>query len=323
MTASRRIGVVAYDRAEALDVVGPIDAFAGANRVFEDGARRYDFVVLAPRKRAVTMESGLRLIPDASLAEAPSLDTVIVPGGAGLRLDPTFRSELAAWLKRRAHRIRRVTSVCTGIYALAEARLLDGLEATTHWAYEADVRARWPNIKLDANAIYVKSGRYYTSAGITAGIDLALAMIQEDLGSPVALKVARHLVVYMKRPGGQLQYSEPLRLQTLGGGKLSDTVSWVLSHLSGDLSVEALAERANLSPRHFARKFKAAFNTTPADFVEALRLDHARWLLANKDSSINDLAATVGYASDDAFRRAFTRRFGSVPSDYRRRLAGR
>jgi transcriptional regulator GlxA family with amidase domain len=319
---NRRIGMIVYDRAQALDVVGPLDAFADANAVVEKRAPPYELVVLAPRKQPVTMASGLRLIPNASLAEAPPLDTIIVPGGAGVRLNTSLRAEIATWLSRRARRIRRVTSVCTGIYALAEAGLLDGLEATTHWAYEADVRARWPQIKLDANAIYVKSGRFYTSAGITAGIDLALAMIEEDLGNSIALKVARHLVVYVKRSGGQLQYSEPLRLQESGGGKLSDTVSWMLEHLNGDLSVETLAERANLSPRHFARKFKATFNATPADFVEALRLDHARWLLANEDSPIEELAATVGYGSDDAFRRAFARRFGTVPSYYRRRFAG-
>jgi transcriptional regulator GlxA family with amidase domain len=323
MNAARRIGLVAFDRVQALDIVGPSDAFATANDLAEDGRAPYELLVLAPRKGVVKTESGLRLVADASLDDAPPLDTVVIPGGAGVRLNAATRAHLAVWLKRRARRIRRVTSVCTGIYALAESGLLDGIEATTHWAFAADVSSRWPRIKLDANAIYVKSGRYYTSAGITAGIDLALAMIEEDVGSAVALKVARHLVVYVKRPGGQLQYSEPLRLQELGGGKLTDTFSWMLEHLSGDLSVQALAEHANLSPRHFARKFKAAYRTTTAEFVEALRLDHARWLLANESSSIDDLAAAVGYGSDDAFRRAFARRFGTVPSDYRRRLAGR
>jgi transcriptional regulator GlxA family with amidase domain len=319
----RRIGVIAYEGVEGLDVVGPLDTFAAANALCGRARGPYDLMLLGLRDGPVVMQSGAALLISKSLDSAPALDTVIVPGGSGIRTTPAIRTPVAKWLKARAGQIRRVSSVCTGIYALAEAGLLDGRNATTHWKFAGEVRSRWPKIAVNSNAIYVKSGRYYTSAGITAGIDLALAMIEEDLGTALALNVARHLVVYLKRPGGQLQYSEPLRLQELSGGTLSDTISWMLEHLDQELSVDVLAEHAHLSPRHFARKFKAQFHITPAEFVESLRLDHARWLLANDSCTLDSLASAVGYASDDSFRRAFTRRFGSVPSDYRRRIAGR
>jgi transcriptional regulator GlxA family with amidase domain len=220
------------------------------------------------------------------------------------------------------HRIRRIASVCTGIYALAETKLLDGRTATTHWKFAEDAAKRWPNVNVDPNAIYIKDGKFYTSAGITAGIDLSLALVEEDLGSEIALAVARELVVYLKRSGGQLQYSAPLRQQTRARSDFSDIVAWMLDNLDGDLSVESLAERMNLSTRHFNRKFKAVFGSTPADFVETLRLDEARWLLANNDVAIENLANAVGYSGGDVFRRAFERRFGVVPSEYRARFCG-
>ena len=322
-TLTRRVAVVAFDDVQGLDVLGPTDAFAAANAYGRGHRTAYDILVIGLRKGPVTTSSGVTILTTESLESCPPIDTVIVPGGTAIRTQPQVRAQIAAWLKRRSGRMRRVSSVCTGIYALAEAGLLDGLEATTHWRFAADVSARWPRIDLNSNAIYVKSGRFYTSAGITAGIDLALAMIEEDLGNATALAVARDLVVYLKRPGGQLQYSEPLRLQEMTGSQFSETLSWMLEHLREDLSVEILAEHANLSCRHFTRKFKAAFRMTPAEFVESLRLDHARWLLANEASTIDSLAAAVGYESGDSFRRAFARRFGTVPSDYRRRLSGR
>ncbi len=319
----RRIGILVYDGVQGLDVVGPVDAFAGANVLADNRGSRYDLRIIALQRGPVVSDAGLSFVADASLDSCGPLDTIIVPGGPGIRKNTALRKRFAGWLRERAGKTRRVAGVCTGTYALAEAGLLDGRAATTHWNFVADVAKRWPKIELDANAIYVKSERYYTSAGITAGIDLALAMIEEDLGNALALKVARHLVVYLKRPGGQLQYSEPLRLQELSTDAFSETISWMLQNLNGDLTVEALAERANMSVRHFARKFKARFRATPREFVESLRLDHARWLLSNESSSIDNLATAVGYASDDSFRRAFVRRFGSVPSDYRRRLGGR
>jgi transcriptional regulator GlxA family with amidase domain len=313
----RRIGIIAYEGVQALDLIGPLDVFSAANAAA--GQPSYQCIVLGIKKGACAAESGLRILPDVPLDRAPMLDTVVIPGGASLRLNARLRATVANWIRRRHRRLRRIASVCTGIYPLAESGLIDGRSATTHWRFAEDVAARWPAVRLDSNAIFIRDDRFYTSAGITAGIDLSLALVEEDLGNRVALAVARELVVYFKRSGGQLQYSEPLRAQTLGGG-FSDIVAWMQDNLSSDLSVDSLADRMHWSARHFSRKFRTALGLAPAEFVTALRLDEARWLLVNGDLSIEDVAGTVGYGSADAFRRAFERRFGIAPSEYRSRF---
>ena len=318
----RRIGILAYDGMQALDVAGPADVFTTANYVLQHKTPPYEVLLLGTRKGALRTESGLSYYVGDTLPEAGLLDTIIVPGGSSLRLEPKVRTAVANWLRERARLARRVVSVCTGIYGLAESRLLDGRTVTTHWRFARDVQERWKAIRVDADAIFVKDGKFYTSAGITAGIDLSLALVEEDHGSEIALSVARELVVYLKRSGGQLQYSQPLLLQTRAKGKFGDIASWIRGNLDEDLTVEALAERAQLSPRQFNRKFKAFFGVTPAEFVQELRLDEARWLLVNSDSSMDDLAEDVGYRSDDTFRRAFERQFGVAPGEYRKRFGG-
>jgi transcriptional regulator GlxA family with amidase domain len=216
---------------------------------------------------------------------------------------------------------RRVIILGGGIYALAATRLLDGCDVAVHWSLAKDLALRFPKLRVTANRLFVKDGRFYTSAGATAGIDLTLSLIEEDYGARVALAVARELVVYLKRPGGQEQYSEPLQFQTQSVSRLSELATWALSHLHEDLSVEALAAKACLCPRHFSRRFKVEFGTTPADFVERLRLDEARRRLSNGDNSVENVGISVGFKSSDAFRRAFERRLGVNPSDYRRRFA--
>jgi transcriptional regulator GlxA family with amidase domain len=210
--------------------------------------------------------------------------------------------------------------VCTGIYGLAPTGLLDGRNAATHWAFADDVQRRFPKVRVDRDALFRKDERFYTSAGITAGIDLALAMVEEDLGPEAALAAAREMVVYLKRSGGQNQYSEPLRFQVESTDRFADVAAWIPTHLRGDLSVEGLARRACLSVRQFARAFKERFEVTPGAFVEEARLTEACRRLAARRSNIEAVARSVGYASDDAFRRAFERRFGVSPRDYRRRF---
>jgi transcriptional regulator GlxA family with amidase domain len=317
---TRRIGIIGYDGLQALDVAGPADVFATANSRIARTTAPYEIVLLAARKGPVATESGVSLYSDGTLSRRGLLDTIIVPGGRALRESPKVRADVASWLRKHANRARRVASVCTGIYALAESGLLDGRAATTHWRFAGDVQERWKKIQVNADAIFVKDGKYYTSAGVTAGVDLCLALIEEDFGNELALEVARELVVYLKRSGGQLQYSQPLLLQTRAKKHFGDIASWIRGHLDEELTAETLAERANLSARHFNRKFKGVFGLTPADFVEELRLDEARWLLANADASIESVAGDVGYRSDDTFRRAFERRFGVGPSEYRRRF---
>lgn len=319
-TRTRRIGIIGYDGVQGLDLNGPLDVFSVANGIANRNPPPFELLVLGVKRGAFQAESGVLVLPHTTLDAAPALDTLIIPGGRGMRENAHLRARVARFLQQNHQRIRRVASVCTGIYALAESGLLDGCTATTHWRFAEDAVKRFPRVAFEPDALFIKHGRFYTSAGITAGIDLSLALLEQDLGNEVALRVARDLVVYLKRSGGQLQYSEPLRQQTLAHSDFSEIVAWMLDNLSGDLSVETLAERMNLSTRHFNRKFKAVFGSTPADFVEAMRLDEARWLLANNDVAIENLATSLGYSGGDVFRRAFERRFGLVPSEYRARF---
>jgi transcriptional regulator GlxA family with amidase domain len=317
-----RIGILGFDGVTALDLVGPADAFAIANEVWQalyGGPAPYRITLLGLSGRKFVAESGLSFEAHTPLDDAPSLDTLIVPGGSGLR-EPDANARLVAWLQGHARSCRRIASVCTGIYGLAPSGLLDGRRVTTHWRFAHDVARRFPKLVLDDNALFLRDGPYYTSAGITAGIDLSLALIEEDLGPRVALAVARDLVVYLKRPGGQAQYSEPLRMQVLASDRFADLVAWMVGHLDQDLSVEALAARANLSPRHFSRRFNAVFGCAPARYVEDLRMSEARRMLSQDRVGIQRVAAAVGFASTDVFRRAFERRFGLTPLEYRERF---
>ena len=196
---------------------------------------------------------------------------------------------------------------------MAASGLLDGRRVTTHWRFAADVTRRFPNLRVEPNALFIRDGNFYTSAGVTAGIDLALALIEEDLGRKAALRVARDLVVYLKRPGGQDQYSEPLRFQTMATDRLAELASWIATNPQRDLSIPVLANRACLSPRHFVRRFKAAFGQSPGAFVQDRRLDEARRRLSAENLSIDAIAASVGFQSADAFRRAFRHRFRITP----------
>jgi len=314
----KRIGFLGFDGITALDLVGPIETFATA--VVDDGhgARRpcYAPVTIGVRGRSFRAESGLTFKADTTLPAAPALDTIVIPGGSGLR-HPEVSAAVAAWLKGRAKRTRRIASVCTGIYGLAPTGLLDGRRVTTHWRFVRDVAQRFPRLLVDANALFLKDGPFYTSAGITAGIDLSLALVEEDYGPRLALSVARELVVYFKRPGGQEQFSEPLQFQTESSDRFAELVAWMGGHLRQELAVDALASRVNLSPRQFSRRFKSAYRATPAAFAEGLRLDEARRRLSLGANAIADLAESVGFHSPDVFRRAFERRFGISPSSYR------
>lgn len=320
MTGVRTIGILAYPGVMALDVVGPLDAFAAAAELGAPPTPRYRCLVLGLAAAPFAAESGLLLTPHATLAEAPPLDTLIVPGGRGLR-EPAIQAPVRDWLRAAAPRCRRVASVCTGIYGLAATGLLDGRRVATHWRFAADVAQRYPRLRVAPDALYVADGPYWTSAGVTAGIDLALALIEADHGPSLALGVARELVVYLKRDGGQAQYSEPLRFQAANRARLADLVTWIEGHLAADLSVEALAARACVSPRHLTRQCRDAFSLAPAELVEVLRLDAARQRLGAGRGTIERVARSVGFRSADVFRRAFERRFGTTPRLYRSRFS--
>ncbi len=307
----RRVGLICFDTVTALDLTGPAEVFSMANELC---AGAYELVVLGSVLKPVRTDTGVSVLPDVAFHDAPPLDTILIPGGAALR-DPITAAPVVDWLRRR-RQTRRIASVCTGIYALAATGLLDGRRATTHWRWASDAARRFPKVSVNADAIFIQDGNLYTSAGVTAGIDLALALVESDLGRPLALSVARELVVYIKRCGGQLQYSEPLRFEVRAADRFSGLTNFMVANLSKDLSVEVLADRAGLCVRHFRRRFRAVFGMPPATYVELLRLDESRRRLAISRRTVDSVAASVGYRSADAFRRAFQRRFGIAPSLY-------
>jgi transcriptional regulator GlxA family with amidase domain len=318
---TRRIGILGFENVSALDITGPADVFATASDLNrpKQGEPVYEVILIGVTGRALTSDSGLVFKPTKTLASAPTLDTLIIPGGHGLR-EPATNSRVVSWIRSRAERIPRIASVCTGIYGLAPTGLLDGRQVATHWKFAADVSKKFPRLRVLPDAIFVKDGRFHTAAGVTSGIDLALALVQEDLGPQAALDVARMLVVYMKRAGGQEQYSEPLRFQTQSSDRFSELAAWMSGHLNGDLSVDALAARACICARHFSRRFKREFGSTPASFVADMRLSEARRLLSVGSASVENIARSVGFGSADSFRRAFERRFRIAPSSYRGRF---
>ncbi len=329
----RRVVIVAFDQAQLLDIAGPLQTFAttaelvaGRGPDVDPRRRPYDLAVVSRAGGPVRTTSGLvvETLPLAAVARRP-VDTIVVAGGAGVHAackDP----RLVRWLVGAAARARRVCSVCTGAFLLAEAGVLAGRRAVTHWEFCARLQARYPDIRVEADPIYIRDGRFWTSAGITAGIDLALALVEADLGRAVALRSARHLVVFLKRPGGQAQFSEPLKAQaaTIGpDGQFATLHVWMAENLASDLSVERLAARAGMSPRHFARLYAARQGTTPAKAVELLRVEAARQALEDTTAPVKRIATLCGFVDEERMRRSFLRRLGLAPRDYRRRFAVR
>lgn len=317
--ASRRIGFLLYPDLQALDLVGPMDAFAAAVEL-ADGDAPYELVTIGLDPGPVRAEGGLVLHADLALEDAPALDTLVVPGGLGSRAHD-HDTRLVGWLRSRVADTRRVMSTCTGLYLLAATGMLDGRRVTTHWRFAEDMKRRHPELELDVDALYLADGPFRTSGGLTAGIDLSLALIEEDLGSASALAVARHLVMYMKRPGDQAQFSEPLQAQSAGQGPLAELSDWLLAHLDEDLPVGRMADQVNMSERNFRRAFAKQFQTTPARFVERLRLERACSLLTSTRSPVDRIAEKVGFETGDTFRRAFRRRYGTSPREYRERFS--
>ncbi len=317
----KHIVIVGYDDITSLDLAGPLEAFSSAYSEDSRGNRQpcYKVTIAALGAKTFSSESGLRMTAARFLSSLRHLDTLLIPGGRGMRTSAAAL-KLASWISRHEHRIRRIASVCTGIFGVAPTGLLNGRKVTTHWKFAAELVERYPELKVDANPLYVRDGKFYTSAGITAGIDLSLALIEEDFGAQVALSVARELVMYVKRPGGQEQYSEPLKFQVESTSRFADLAAWMVGHLDNDLSVDALAERIHLCPRQFTRRFKDEFKSTPAVFVQRLRLDEARKRLSAADCTVESVADSVGFRDPDSFRRAFVQQFGLAPTQYRSRF---
>ncbi|MFF5228627.1 GlxA family transcriptional regulator [Dactylosporangium sp. NPDC000521] len=312
--AARRVLVVLYNGVQSLDVTGPVEVFAGAEQ-----ARSGSYTIRSGSigGLGVRASSGLRMLPDEDLARSGPADVLIVPGGVGTR---TSDPRLVDWLRDAAPRAGRVASVCTGAFLLAEAGLLDGRRATTHWRYAAALARRFPSVTVDTEPIFLHDRSVWTSAGVTAGIDLALAVVEEDHGRDLALEIARHLVMFVRRPGGQRQFSAQLEAQVAGRDPLREVQRHIAEHPGGDLSVEALAKRANLSPRQFSRAFTAEVGTPPGRYVDRVRLETARRHL-EEGAFVEDTARACGYGTPEAMRRAFVRTLGVTPTDYKERFS--
>jgi transcriptional regulator GlxA family with amidase domain len=320
MADPREIVIVVYEGVQSLDLTGPQEVFCGADAALRrSGAGRgYRVTVASLDGEPLRTSSGLRIAPDVRLADAPArIDTLIVAGGEGSRrADPA----LVDWVREHARSARRVASVCTGAYLLAAAGVLAGRRATTHWAWCEKLAARHPEVEIDPEPIWVRDGRVYTSAGVTAGMDLALALVEEDVGREIALVVARHLVLFLRRPAGQSQFSVQLQGQVADRDAVRELQQYVVEHPEADLSVPALAERACMSPRHFARTFHTQVGVTPARYVESVRVEAARRRLEESRDPVELVAAACGFGSTESMRRSFTRSLGVAPSEYRRRF---
>jgi transcriptional regulator GlxA family with amidase domain len=315
--------IVAFDGVQSLDLAGPLEVFTGANAYLADQAAdqaahpAYQITVASLGARQVRTSSGLTLVPDTDLRAAPAPHTLLVPGGEGTR---SGSGELPGWLRQHAPAAQRIASVCTGAFLLAQAGLLAGRRATTHWAYADALERQYPDVIVDPEPIYVRDGNIVTSAGVSAGIDLALALVEEDVGREAALAVARHLVVFLRRPGGQAQFSAQLRAQLAQRRPLREVQQWITERPAADLSVDSLAARAGLSPRHFARSFAAETGVTPGRYVDRVRLEAARRGLEDTGDGIDQIARGCGYGTTEAMRRAFVRVLGVSPAGYRHRF---
>ena len=323
-SGTRAVAIVVFPDVQILDVTGPLEVFARTARWLTDHRRgrvpAYTVGLLAARTGIVRSSSALELVVGRSFTKVRGgIDTLIVAGGIGARRVPSDRT-LLRWLRRIAPRVRRLASVCTGAFLLAEAGLLDGRRATTHWAACRQLADRYPRIEVDPDPIFIRDGRVYTSAGVTAGMDLALALVEEDHGREVALAVARELVMFLKRPGGQSQFSVPLMAQAVDRRPLSEVQAWIGEHPGADLSVPALARRAAMSARNFARVFTREVGMTPARFVERARVEAARRRLEESSAGVEAVATQCGFSSAEIMRRAFLRTVRVNPAEYRHRF---
>jgi transcriptional regulator GlxA family with amidase domain len=318
----RVVEILAYPAVQLLDVAGPLQVFASANELT---ARIGEGPLYAPRvvsagAPVVTASAGLGLVAAPLPRARAALDTLLVAGGPGVH---TAAADVAVlhWVRSRAKRARRIASVCTGAFLLAAAGLLNGRRAATHWMHCAELARRYPAIRVEPDPIFVRDGAIWTSAGVTAAIDLALALVEEDVGRSLALAVARHLVMFLKRPGGQTQFSTVLSLQG-AEDRFGALHSWMVERLADDLSLPTLARKVGMSERSFSRHYVEATGITPARAVERLRLEAARHLLSDTRLPVKRIAARCGFGSEETLRRSFVRLLAATPQDYRARFSG-
>lgn len=316
----RTVEILAFADVQVLDVTGPMQVFASANEWARGCGKPMPYVtrVVAPTSQVIT-NSGLALAATTLSRSSEAPDTLVVAGGSGVHSAQLDR-DLLDWLKRRAAHARRVVSICTGAFLLGAAGLLRGRRAVTHWS-ECDRLARQnPSTQVEVDPIFVRDGPVWSSAGVTAGIDLALALVEEDIGHAAAMAVARDLVVYLKRPGGQAQFSNALTLQQRDA-RFEKLHGWIAGHLGSDLSVPILAEKATMSERSFVRHYSAATGLTPARAVERMRVEAAQQLLASTSLPIKRVAQRCGFGTEETMRQSFQRQLGIAPSEFRQRFS--
>jgi transcriptional regulator GlxA family with amidase domain len=315
------IAILATPGVQLLDVSGPLDVFAEAN--VQAGTDVYQLRVVASALGTIRSSSGVRLMPDMVIGQklAEKIDTLLVAGAPNMA-EASPERRVVDWVREIAGGVRRYGSVCSGAFLLANAGLLNGRRVTTHWAVADRLAAAFPSVTVDPDAIHVRDGRLRTAAGVTAGLDLSLALVEEDLGREVAMKVAAQLVMFFKRPGGQMQFSRKGEAVPVGRSALQETQRWIVAHPGEDLSIAQLASRTGLSSRHFARLFRQEVGVAPAAWVQEARVAAARRLLESGQTVPKQVASQCGFANADTLRRAFVRVVGVTPAEYRKRMIG-
>ncbi|WP_218180020.1 GlxA family transcriptional regulator [Pseudomonas gingeri] len=322
MNTPRVIQVLAFPNVQVLDVTGPLQVFASANDLARSQGLPLPYAprVIAAQAGPVMSSAGLALVAEPLPAATTPCDSLIIAGGWGTYAaaeDPV----LVEWVRQQAACARRVASVCTGAFLLAASGWLDGRRVATHWTRCEQLAEQYPKLQVEPNPIFINDGPVWTSAGVTAGIDLSLALVEQDLGRPMALEVARHLVVFLKRPGGQSQFSATLSLQK-SGNRFGDLHAWIAEHLAMDLSIPVLAQQVGMSERSFVRHYRTETGQTPARAIENLRVESARRLLSDTATPIKRIAARCGFGSEETLRRSFLRALGVTPQAYRERFSG-
>ena len=325
MESPHVVSMLAFNDCQILDVTGPLEVFARTSRWLADhghhpGKPAYNVEIIANETGPLRCSNGLELVASRRWRDVKRTGTLLVAGGIGTDA-PASDPKLLGWMRDMPRHCERLGSVCTGALILAAAGLLDHHQATTHWAYGEQLATAGNDIKVDTNALFVADNGIYTSAGVTAGMDLALAMVESDWSRDVALEVARELVLYVKRSGGQAQFSRPLQAQQAESDRLRHLQLWMLEHLDGDLNVKRLAGRVAMSPRNFSRRFRDEVGASPAHYVEDIRIEAARDRLESTHLPMGKIAALCGFSSAETMRRAFSRRLGIAPTEYRKRFA--
>jgi transcriptional regulator GlxA family with amidase domain len=319
-TSGRRLVLLVVPPVRELDLVAIVDVFASANRLLSEEQRYQIEIATTAREKSIEGMQGLQFVGGRHFSEIKSpIDTLLIPGGEGIETtDPG--PDVVSWLTQSATRCRRVGSICTGAFLLAQAGLLNGRRATTHWAFAKELAARFPAVKVDPEPIWIRDGHFYSSAGVTSGIDLSLALLEEDHGRRIALEVARTLVVFLCRPGNQAQFSVSLQEQTTEHRPLRDLQIWILENLNKDLSIPNLASHVAMSERNFQRVFRREVGKSAGRYVDEVRIEAVRRKLERSTHSLDEIAAACGFGSADVMGRSFQRHLHTTPAEYRARF---